>query len=107
MNTKCSTLITKGDSKTEQNNIVKLQMHDFSFFLGKIFLGDDTFKLKSLYTAFLHSIHFSGCAENKIKDDLAVEQNNSLTKVVNTYFLYDLDVWPRIPTNNFKLISAI
>ena len=59
---------------------------------------------KLIYTAFLHSIKLS---EYKIgikfaKDCLAVEQNNCLTKIVNVYIVYDLDAWPRSPTNNFK-----
>ena len=53
-------------------------------------------KLKPLYTAFLHSIKLS---EYKTgikfdKDPLAVEQNNYLSKIVN--------VFQRIPSNNFK-----
>ena len=36
------------------------------------------------------------------KDLLAVTQNNYLTKIVNVYIVYDLDAWPRNPTNNFK-----
>ena len=36
------------------------------------------------------------------KDLLAVEQNNCLRKIVNVYIVYDLDAWPRNPTNNFK-----
>ena len=34
------------------------------------------------------------------KDPLAVEQNNSLTKIVNVYIFYDLDAWPKIPLRN-------
>ena len=37
------------------------------------------------------------------KDPLAVEQNNYASKIVNVYIVYDLDAWPRNPTNNFKL----
>ena len=36
------------------------------------------------------------------KDPLAVEQNNYLTNILNVYIVYDLDAWPRNPTNNFK-----
>ena len=39
------------------------------------------------------------------KDLLAVEQNNYLRKIVNVYIVYDLDAWPRNPTNNFKFKS--
>ena len=61
-------------------------------------------KLKPFYTAILHSIKLS---EHRMgikfdKDPLAVEQNNYLTKIVNVDFVYDLDPWPRNPTNNFK-----
>ena len=34
---------------------------------------------------------------------MAVQQNNYLTKIVNVYIVYDLDAWPRNPTNNFRL----
>ena len=43
--------------------------------------GVYTFKLKPLYTALFHSIKISG---------------------YNFYIGYDLDVWPRNPTNNVK-----
>ena len=61
-------------------------------------------KLKRLYTPFLGSIKSSGYRTGIkfAKGPLAVEQNNYLTKTVNAYIVYDLDVWPRNPTNNFK-----
>ena len=40
--------------------------------------------------------------EIKFDKDLAVEQNNYLTKIVNVYIVYDLYAWPRNHTNNFK-----
>ena len=40
------------------------------------------------------------------KDHLAVKQNNYLNKTVNVYIVYDLDAWPRNPTNNFILRIA-
>ena len=36
------------------------------------------------------------------KDPLAVEQNKCVSTIVNVYIVYDLDAWPRNPTNNFK-----
>ena len=41
------------------------------------------------------------------KDPLAVEQSNYLIKIVNVYFVYDLNAWPKNPTRNleFKKIS--
>ena len=62
-------------------------------------------KLKPLYTAFLHSIKLSQyrVGTRFDKDPLAVEQKNYLTKIVNVYIVYDVDAWPRNPTNNFKL----
>ena len=36
------------------------------------------------------------------KDPLALEQNKCLSKIVNVYSAYYLDVWPKNPTNNFK-----
>ena len=61
-------------------------------------------KLKTLYTAFLHSIKLSGYRiEIKFdKDSLAVEPSNKITKIGNVYIVYHLDAWPRNPTNNFK-----
>ena len=41
------------------------------------------------------------------KDSLAVEQNNYLTKIVNVYIFYDLDAWPKNPTNNFKFKNCL
>ena len=38
LNIKLQTLATKAFLKAEQDKIVKLPMHDLSFFLGKIFL---------------------------------------------------------------------
>ena len=61
-------------------------------------------KLKSLYSAFLHSIKLSEYRMG-IKFDknlLAVDQNNCLSKVVKVYIVYNLDAWPRNPANNFK-----
>ena len=37
------------------------------------------------------------------KDTLAVEQNNYLTKIVNTHIVYELDTWPKLSLNNFKI----
>ena len=52
----------------------------------------------------MHSVKLSGYRiEIKFdKDTLAVEQNNYLTKIVNVYIVYELNAWPRNPTNNFK-----
>ena len=41
------------------------------------------------------------------KEPSAVEQNNYLTKIVNVYIVYDLDAWPRNPTNNFKFNNCL
>ena len=41
------------------------------------------------------------------KDPLAVVQNNYLTKIVIVYIVYDLDDWPRNPTNNFKFKNSL
>ena len=62
-------------------------------------------KLKPLYTGFLHSIKPSQykMGIKFYKDPLAVAQNNYLTKIVNAYIVYDLDAWPKIPVNKFKL----
>ena len=60
-----------------------------------------------MYTAFLDSIKPSGYRTGIIfdKGPLAAEQNNYLTKIVKAYIVYDLDAWPRNPTNNFKFKS--
>ena len=65
--------------------------------------------LKPLYTVFLHSIKLSRYM-TRIKfdkDPLAVEQNNYATKIVNAYMVYDLDAWPKNPTNNFKFKNCL
>ena len=41
------------------------------------------------------------------KDPLAVEQNNYTTKILSVYIIYDLDAWPRNPTNNFKFGNCL
>ena len=41
------------------------------------------------------------------KDPLAVEKNNYLNKIVNIYFVYDLDAWLRNPVNNFKFKNCL
>ena len=71
--------------------------------------GVYTSKHKSLYTASLCSIKFSGYRiEIKFdKGPLAVEQNNYLSKVVNVYIVYDLDAWPRNPGNDFKFKNCL
>ena len=40
-------------------------------------------------------------------DLLVVEQNNYLTKNVSVYIVYDLDAWPRNPTNNSKFKNCL
>ena len=66
-------------------------------------------KLKTLYTAFAHSIKLSGYKMGiKIdKDPLAVKQNNYLTKIVNVYIVYDLAAWPRNPNNMLKFKNCL
>ena len=66
-------------------------------------------KLKPLYTAFLNSIklHEYRIGIKFDKDPLAVEQKIYLTKIVNVYIVYDLDAWPRNPTNNFKFKNCL
>ena len=60
-------------------------------------------KLKELYTAFLHSIKYSEYrVETKIdKDNLAVEQCNNSSEIVNVYIAYNLDACQNNPTDNF------
>ena len=41
------------------------------------------------------------------KDPLSVEQSNYLTKIINVYFVYDLDAWSRNHTNHFKLKNCL
>ena len=40
------------------------------------------------------------------KVPLAIEQKYYVTKILIVYIVYDLDVWPRNPTDNFKLKSC-
>ena len=41
------------------------------------------------------------------KNPLAVEQNNYTTKIANFYFVYDLDSWPKNPTNSLKFKNCL
>ena len=41
------------------------------------------------------------------KDPLAVEQNNYVSKIVNVYIVFNLDAWPRNPTNDFKFKKCL
>ena len=41
------------------------------------------------------------------KDPLAVEQNNYASNTLNVYIVFDLDAWPRNPTNNFKFKNCL
>ena len=57
-------------------------------------------------------MHYIKLSEYRIeikfgKDSLAIEQNIYLTKIVNVYIVYDLDTWPKNPTNNFKFKSCL
>ena len=66
-------------------------------------------KVKSHYTALVHSIKLSG---DKIgitfdKDPLASEQNNYLSKFVNVYIVYELEAWQRSSTGNFKFENCL
>ena len=60
------------------------------YVLGWKSKGVYTSKLKPLYTAFLHSIKFSGY------------RNNHATKIVNVNIFYDLDTFPNNSLNIFK-----
>ena len=41
------------------------------------------------------------------KDPLAVEQNNYVSKIANVYIVFDLDAWPKNPTNDFKFKKCL
>ena len=53
----------------------------------------------------MHSIKLSGYRIGTQFDNsvLAVKQNKYVTRIVNAYIVYDLDTWPKIPYNIFKL----
>ena len=38
-----------------------------------------------------------------VKDPLVAQQNSYVNKIVNDYFVYDLDSWQRNLLNNFTL----
>ena len=42
-----------------------------------------------------------------VKDPLAAEENNYLTKTINVYIVYDLDTWSRNAANNFKFKNCL
>ena len=50
------TLATKVELKAEQDKIVKLETHDLSYFLGKNFLGDDSFQNMFVYQIALSTL---------------------------------------------------
>ena len=66
-------------------------------------------KFKPLYITFLNSIKLFEYRTKikRDKDPLAVEQNNYLSKTVNVYIIYDLDVWPKVPLRNFTLKTCL
>ena len=41
------------------------------------------------------------------KETLTVENNDHLSKFVNVYVVYDLDAWPRNPTNDFEFKNCL
>ena len=41
------------------------------------------------------------------KNPLVVKQNNYLTKIVIAYIVYDLNVSPKCPNNNFKFKNCL
>ena len=41
------------------------------------------------------------------KDPLAVEQKNYVSKIANVYIVFDLDAWPKNPTNDFKFKKCL
>ena len=53
----------------------------------------------------MHSIKISGYRIGTQFDNsvLAVKQNKYVTRIVNAYIVYNLDTWPKIPYNVFKL----
>ena len=57
----------------------------------------------------MHNIKLSGyrMGIKFDKDPLAAEQNNYTTKIVNVYIVYDLDAWPKNPTNNFTFKDCL
>ena len=38
---------------------------------------------------------------------MALDQNNHLIKIVNVSIVYDLDAWPKNPTDNFKIKNCL
>ena len=66
-------------------------------------------KLKPLFTVFFNSIKLPECRIGiKFDKDLsAVEQKNSLTKIINVYIVYELNTWPKNPTYNFKFKNCL
>ena len=75
------------------------------YYIGWKSKGICASKLTPLYTALLHSIKLSGYRiriqfNNSV---LVVEQNDFATKDTDTFIVYDLDDWLKIPLNYFKL----
>ena len=60
-------------------------------------------------TAFLRYTKLSGyrIGIQFVNSVLVVGQINYASKIVNTYFVHDLDTRPKIPFNNFELIKLL
>ena len=88
-----------------------LDLSHYMHYIIYIILSTLYFILYIIYTlyAFLQSIKLF---EYRIgikfyKGPLAAEQNNYTGKIVKVYIVYDLDSWPRKPTNNFKFKNCL
>ena len=61
------------------------------------------------HSSFLNSVKLFGhrIGIKFAEDQLAIEQSNYLTKIVNVYIVYNLDLWPKNPTNNVKFKNCL
>ena len=71
--------------------------------------GVYTYKLEPLNNTFWHGTELSGyrIGINFDKISLEKKKKNYLTKIVNVYIVYDLDVWPKYLTNNFNFKNCL
>ena len=69
LNTKLATLGANAELKAAQDNIVKLQTHVLSYFLGKTFVGDDGIQNMFVYQPTLSTLELKKDKDTKYVTD--------------------------------------
>ena len=61
----------------------------------------------SLYVLLSYITKLSGYSIGIKFDKTPLTVKNYLSKTIHVYIVYDLNVWPRNPTNNFKFKNCL